>query len=78
MKFDHIGIIVKNIFKTEKNLKKIFKLRNFGKLIIDKKIDVKVKFFKDTNGLTYELVEPISNANPLNKILKKKQIQSTT
>jgi methylmalonyl-CoA/ethylmalonyl-CoA epimerase len=72
MKFDHIGIIVKNIFKTEKNLKKIFKLRNFGKLIIDKKIDVKVKFFKDTDGLTYELIEPISNANPLNKILKKK------
>jgi len=31
-----------------------------------------VKFFKDTNGLTYELIEPISNANPLNKILKKK------
>ena len=72
MKFDHIGIIVKSILKSQKNLKKIFKLKNFGRLIVDKKIDVKVKFFKDKNGLIYELIEPISKTNPLNKILKKK------
>lgn len=72
MKFDHIGIIVKSILKSQKSLKKNFKLKNFGKLIIDKKIDVKVKFFKDKNGLIYELIEPISKKNPLNKILKKK------
>jgi len=72
MKFDHIGIIVKSILKSQKNLKKNFKLKSFGKLIIDKKIDVKVKFFKDKNGLIYELIEPISKTNSLNKILKKK------
>lgn len=72
MKFDHIGIVVKNIFKSEKNLKKIFKLKNYKNLVIDKKIDVKVKFYKDENGLKYELIQPISKSNPLNKILKQR------
>jgi methylmalonyl-CoA/ethylmalonyl-CoA epimerase len=72
MKFDHIGIVVNNILASEKNFKKIFKLKNFQTLIIDKKIDVKVKFFKDKDGIKYELIEPISKKNPLNKIKKNK------
>ena len=72
MKFDHIGIVVDDIFRVEENFKKIFNLKNFKKLIIDKKIDVKVKFYKDSKGLKYELIEPISYSNPLNKIKNKK------
>ena len=70
MKFDHIGIVVKNILKVEKSFKKNFKLKNFKNLITDKKIDVKVKFYKDSRGLKYELIEPMSKSNPLNKIMK--------
>lgn len=72
MKFDHIGIIVDDILKIEESFKQNFKLKNYKKLIIDKKIDVKVKFFKDLKGLKYELIEPISKKNPLNKIKIKK------
>lgn len=72
MKFDHLGIIVDNILIIEDQFKKIFKLKNYKNLIIDKKIDVKVKFFKDTKGLKYELIEPLSKKNPLNKINKDK------
>ena len=59
MKFDHIGIIVDNILEIE-SFKTNFKLKNYKSLIIDKKIDVKVKFFKDSRGLKYELIQPIS------------------
>jgi len=72
MKFDHIGIIVDDILKIEESFKTNFKLKNYKSLIIDKKIDVKVKFFKDSRGLKYELIQPISKKNPLNKIKIKK------
>ena len=72
MKFDHIGIIVNSISTIEDNFKETLKLRNYKTLIIDKKIDVKVKFFKDKDGIKYELIEPISKKNPLNKIKKNK------
>ena len=72
MKFDHIGIIVDDILKIEESFKTNFKLKNYKSLIVDKKIDVKVKFFKDSRGLKYELIQPISKKNPLNKIKIKK------
>jgi methylmalonyl-CoA/ethylmalonyl-CoA epimerase len=72
MKFDHIGIIVDNILSYEVKFKKSLKLKNYRNLITDKKIDVKVKFFKDARGIKYELIEPISKKNPLNKIKKNK------
>ena len=72
MIFNHIGIIVKDISKFEKKFKTYLKLSSFGKIINDKKIGVKLKFFKDKNGIKYELIEPIYKKNPLNKILKKK------
>ena len=48
MKFDHIGIIVNNISTIEDKFKETLKLKNFKTLIIDKKIDVKVKFFNQS------------------------------
>ena len=45
--------------------------KNYKSLIIDKKIDVKVKFFKNSRGLKYELIQPISK-----KPIKQNQIKT--
>ncbi len=69
MNFHHIGIIVKNLDQDSKHIKYIYNLSERSSSIHDSKINVKVQFFEDKNGLLYELIEPLKNNNGLIKLL---------
>lgn len=70
MKFHHIGLCCSNI-QLEKKLYKSAGANHFTKMYIDKKIKVKVCFFK-LGGLRYELVSPLSKNSPITNFIKKK------
>ena len=68
--FNHIGIFVSNIKKSEKYLKPFFKLSK-KKIIFDKKLKIKVKLYFDNKKVCYELVEPDGKNSPVNGYLKR-------
>ena len=69
MKFHHIGLCCSNI-QLEIKLYKLAGANHFTKIYIDKKIKVKVCFFK-LGGLRYELVSPLSKNSPITNFIKK-------
>jgi hypothetical protein len=68
--FNHIGIFVSDIKKSEKYLKPFFNL-NKKKIIFDKKLKIKVKLYFDNKKVCYELVEPYGKNNPVSGYLKR-------
>lgn len=70
MKFHHIGLCCSNIL-LEKKIYMKAGANNFTKIYIDKKIKVKVCFFK-FGGLRYELVSPLIKSSPITNLIKKK------
>ena len=68
--FNHIGIFVSNIKKSEKYLKPFFNL-NKKKIIFDKKLKIKVKLYYDNKKVCYELVEPYGKGDPVTGYLKR-------
>lgn len=70
MNFHHIGLCCSNI-QLEKKIYKKIGANNFTKIYIDKKIKVKVCFFK-LGGLRYELVSPLTKSSPISNLIKKK------
>jgi len=69
--FNHIGIFVKNIKKSEKFLSPfIYKVKS-SKSILDKKLGIKAKLFFDKKKICYELVEPYGNNSPVSGFLKR-------
>ena len=68
--FNHIGIFVSNIKKSEKYLKPFFNL-NKKKIIFDKRLKIKVKLYFDNSKVCYELVEPYGKDNPVAGYLKR-------
>ncbi len=68
--FNHIGIFVKDIKKSEKYLKPFFKL-NKQRIILDKKLKIKVKLYFDKKNICYEIVEPYGKNNPVDGFLKR-------
>jgi methylmalonyl-CoA/ethylmalonyl-CoA epimerase len=69
MKFHHIAIAVQNIEKTSA----IYCLAGFTSTepVIDPVQNVRICFLKKQNMPVYELVEPINEISPVNKILEK-------
>ncbi len=72
MKFNHIGIFVKEINKGLLEFKKFIKIKKKSNLVEDKKLKVKVMFITDENNLCYELIEPFGKNNPVTKTLEKR------
>lgn len=70
LSFNHIGLFVKNIKKSEKYIAPFLKL-NKKKIIFDKKLKIKVKLYFDNKKICYELVEPYGKNNPVSGFLKR-------
>lgn len=69
--FNHIGIFVKNIKKSEKYINVFIEKNKSSKLILDKKLGIKAKLFYDKKKICYELVEPYGKNNPVSGFLKR-------
>ena len=69
--FNHIGIFVKNIKKSEKYLTYLFKIQKKSKLVLDKRLRIKVKLYYDKDKICYELVEPYGKKNAVSGVLKR-------
>ena len=59
MLFHHLGIFVKSIDKSSIIFSRDLKVQKTSEIIVDENLQVKVQFFKNENGITYELVEGI-------------------
>ena len=70
MKFNHIGIFVKNLKDGEKLFTKLLNIKNVSKKIDDKNLKVSIQFIVDESNITYEIVAPFGKNNPVEKILK--------
>ncbi len=71
MKFDHIGIFVKNLEFGRENISKIFDIKKSSDEFHDKSLKVSMQFFYDKSGIVYEIVAPFGKDNPVDKVLKK-------
>jgi len=71
MLFHHLGIFVKSIDKSSIIFSRDLKAQKTSEIIVDEDLQVKVQFFKDQNGITYELVEGIGKKNPVINTLEK-------
>jgi len=70
MKFHHIGYLTNNFENSIKEFLKI-NYKKKGKIINDKKLQVKVQFIHNSNNII-ELVKPYKKNYGLLKIIKKK------
>lgn len=73
MKFHHLGIFVKNLDFGEKELRHLVNIKKSTKIIKDKNLGIKVKFFYTEKNLCYELVAPYGENNPVSKVLESKK-----
>ena len=71
MKFDHIGIFVKNLEFGRENISKILDIKKSSDEFHDEFLKVSVQFFYDKSGIVYEIVAPFGKGNPVDKVLKK-------
>jgi len=71
MLFHHLGIFVKSIDKSTIIFSRDLKAQKISDIILDKDLGVKVQFFKDKHGITYELVEGFGKKNPVTNTLEK-------
>ena len=72
MLFHHLGIFVKSIDKSSTIFSRDLKAQKTSEIIVDKDLQVKIQFFKDQNGITYELVEGIGKKKSCYKYFRKK------
>lgn len=70
LEFNHIGIFVKNIKKSEKYID-LFCEKKRNKIILDKSLGIKAKLYFDKKKICYELIEPYGKKSPVNGCLKK-------
>lgn len=70
MKFDHIGIVVKELdFGCEK-LSKLFEIGRKSNVYHDALLNVSVQFCYDQYGICYELVAPYGSNSPVDNVLQ--------
>lgn len=69
MKFDHIGIFVKDLNYGAIELSKLFEITEKSPIYHDSLIQVAVQFCYDRSGICYELVAPYGDNNPVDAVL---------
>ena len=73
MKFNHIGIFVKNIEEGRKEISKLINIKKVSKRYDDESLKVSVQFITDQSSITYEIVAPYGSGNPVDKVLDDKK-----
>lgn len=71
MKFDHIGIFVKDLEQGCKHMESIFPISSMSKIYEDSNLKVQIQFLYDQDGICYELVAPFGEGNPVESVLSK-------
>ncbi len=69
MKFDHIGIVVRDPDSGRKMLSAAFMIERWTELFEDPVNDVFVQFGLDASGICYETVAPLSAQSPVRRAL---------
>ena len=72
MKFDHIGVFVKNINDGVLFFSKIITISQESKIYDDYNLGVSIKFLHDSDDICYELISPLTENNPVINSLNKK------
>lgn len=73
MKFDHIGIFVKDLEYGRAYLKSLFPISSESSVIHEPLLRVSVQFFYDVDGICYELIAPNGENNPVDNSLSKNE-----
>ena len=74
MKFDHIGIFVKDLESGRKYIKSLFPIASESSVIHEPLHKVSVQFFYDINNICYELIAPNGENNPVENSLSDNKI----
>jgi methylmalonyl-CoA/ethylmalonyl-CoA epimerase len=73
MKFHHIGIFVRSLHIGRDYLSELLLISNIGEEFIDEKMGIYVQFLTDNCGITYEIIAPYGEINPVQNLLTKKK-----
>ena len=71
MKFDHIGIFVKDLEYGRAYLKSLFPISSESSVIHEPLLKVSVQFIYDVDNICYELIAPNGENNPVDNSLSK-------
>tara|TARA_Y100001935_G_C17136616_1_gene423349 strand:- start:277 stop:675 length:399 start_codon:yes stop_codon:yes gene_type:complete len=69
MKFDHIGIFVREIDLGIEELNSFLNIVSESEVFHDNNLKVSVKFLYDESKICYELVAPFGEGNPVENVL---------
>ena len=72
MKIHHLGIAVKSIELSVALYKESLGWKVISKLIYDPVQKVNILFMGDRHGSSFELLEPVGNQSPINKMLDRR------
>ena len=70
MKFDHIGIFVKELNYGRTEIAKVIDISDESEVYNDPVLNVSVQFCYDKSKICYELVAPFGDNNPVDMVLK--------
>ena len=73
MKFDHIGIFVKDIDIGRGLFSALLPIKTWSEIYHDPLLQVSVQFLYDGTGVCYELVAPFGPNNPVDGVLKSRR-----
>jgi methylmalonyl-CoA/ethylmalonyl-CoA epimerase len=69
MRFDHVGIFVKDIGAGLRHLQNLLPISKVSQIYQDPLLNVLVQFCYDNDGVCYELVAPFGEKNPVDTAL---------
>lgn len=65
MKFDHIGVVMKNLERGRQVLADVLNVQEWTPEITDPINGVRLQFGRDPSGICYELLEPLGVESPV-------------
>lgn len=69
MKFDHVGLVVKDLAKARVSLASTLGIQEWTDEVDDYVNGVRIQFGRDGSGLQYELLEPLGAESPVAEAL---------
>ena len=73
MRFDHVGIVVKELAQGFEDLARALPLVAKTRAFDDHELTVSVQFAKDASGMVYELIAPLGEKSVVSEALAKKR-----
>jgi len=70
MKFDHIGVFVRELHYGYDQLSKLIDIAHKSQVYDDPLLRVSIQFCFDESGVCYELVAPYGENNPVDPVIK--------